>query len=126
MVGKIICCIVSFGCAILFYSIGAYAQKCEDPMWFWSGSKVNANQNTDVKSYNQENASMWKAYSLWYAAAGIAEIWSSIAYLIILVLSCTVGVAWLICSYKRIYIKYKSVRCFRSIHTECSIYSKPA
>lgn len=109
MAGKIICWIVSFGCAILFYSIGVYAQRREEPMWFWSGSKVGADQITDVKSYNQENASMWKLYSLWYVAAGIAEIWNSIAMLIILVLSCTVGVVILIHSYKKIYEKY-SVR----------------
>ena len=106
MEGKIICWIVSFGCAILFYSIGVYAQRREEPMWFWSGSKVSADQITDVKSYNQENASMWKLYSLWYVAAGIAEIWNSIAMLVILVLSCTVGFVILIRSYKKIYKKY--------------------
>ena len=106
MEGKIICWIVSFGCAILFYSIGVYAQRREEPMWFLSGSKVSADQITDVKSYNQENANMWKLYSLWYVVAGIAEIWNSIAMLIILVLSCTVGFVILIRSYKKIYKKY--------------------
>ena len=32
MAGKIIWWIASFGCAILFYAIGAYAQKLEKPM----------------------------------------------------------------------------------------------
>ena len=109
MVEKIICWIVTFGCAVLFYSIGVYAQKREEPMWFWSGTKVEADQITDIKQYNKENGTMWKWYSLWFAAAGLAEIWSSIAMLIILVLSGTVGLAVLICSYKKIYKKY-SVR----------------
>lgn len=106
MAGKIIWWIVSFGCAILFYSIGVYAQKCKKPMWFWSGSEVDASQITDIKQYNKENAVMWKLYSLWYAAAGLAEIWNTIVALIILVLSCTVGIAFLVCSYNRIYEKY--------------------
>jgi len=107
MVGKIIWWIVSFGCTILFYSIGVYAQKLEKPMWFWSGSEVDASQITDVKKYNKENGIMWKLYSLWYFAAGLAEIWNTIAALIILVLSCTVGIVILIRSYKKIYEKYR-------------------
>lgn len=106
MAGKIICWIVSFGCAILFYSIGAYAQNLEKPMWFWSGTKVEVNQITDIKQYNKENGIMWKRYSLWFVAAGFAEIWNSVATLIILVLSCTVGLVILIRSYKKIYEKY--------------------
>ena len=106
MAGKIIWWIVSFGCAILFYAIGAYAQKLEKPMWFWSGSEVKAEQITDIKQYNKENGVMWKLYSLWYAAAGLAEIWNTIVALIILVLSCTVGIVILVRSYLKIYRKY--------------------
>ena len=106
MAGKIIWWIVSFGCAILFYAIGAYAQKLEKPMWFWSGTEVKAEQITDIKQYNKENGVMWKLYSLWYAAAGLAEIWNTIVALIILVLSCTVGIVILVYSYQKIYKKY--------------------
>ena len=106
MAGKIIWWVVSFGCAILFYAIGAYAQKLEKPMWFWSGSEVKAEQITDIKQYNKENGVMWKLYSLWYAAAGLAEIWNTIVALIILVLSCTVGIVILVRSYLKIYRKY--------------------
>ncbi|MBE6941630.1 MAG: hypothetical protein E7455_05060 [Ruminococcaceae bacterium] len=106
MAGKIIGWVVAFGCAILFYGIGVYAQKLEKPMWFWSGTEVDATKITDVAQYNAENATMWKWYSLWYVAAGVAQIWSSIAYAIILVLSCTVGLAILIRKYQRILKKY--------------------
>jgi len=106
MVEKIICWLVTFGSAVLFYSIGVYAQRREKPMWFWSGTRVEADQITDIKQYNTENGTMWKWYSLWFAAAGLAEIWSSIAMLIFLVLSGTVGLAVLIRSYKKVYKKY--------------------
>ncbi len=54
-----------------------------------------------------ENGNMWKLYSLWYFAAGLAEFWNTIASLVLLVLSCTVGIALLIRTYNRIYKRYK-------------------
>ena len=107
MVGKIICFIVAFGCAIMFYSIGVYAIRIEKPMSFWSGTEVKPSQITDIKQYNKANAIMWKLYSLWYLAAGIAEIWSALAFAILLFLSCTVGLVVLVCSYNRIFKKYR-------------------
>ena len=106
MAGKIIMWIVSFGCAILFFSIGVYAQKLKKPMWFWSGSEVDASQITDVKKYNKENGIMWKLYSLWYFASGIAEFCSSVAALVFLLSGCSIGLVILVASYNRIYKKY--------------------
>ena len=107
MAGKIIMLSVSFGCAILFFTIGVYAKNLKKPMWFWSGSEVDALQIADVKQYNKENGVMWQLYSLWYFAAGLAEIWNTIIALILLVLSCTVGIALLVGSYNKIYKKYR-------------------
>ena len=107
MAGKIIWWIVSFGCAILFYSIGIYASKRSKPMWFWSGTEVKASEITDVASYNKENGRMWKLYSLWYFASGVAEIWNSILALAFLLLGCSVGIALLVWSYQKIYNKYQ-------------------
>ena len=107
MAGSIIMCIVSFGCGILFYAIGVYAQKLKKPMWFWSGSEVDASKITDVGQYNKENGVMWKMYSLWFFAAGLAAIWGSAASVALLFSSCTIGVVLLVLSYNRIYKKYK-------------------
>jgi len=107
MAGKIIMWIVTFGCAILFFSIGVYAMKLKKPMWFWSGSEVNPLEISNIKKYNRENGIMWQIYSLWYFASGIAEIWSSIVALVFLILGCTVGVFILIASYNIIYKKYR-------------------
>ena len=106
MAGKIIMCTVCFGCAFLFFAIGIYAQKRTKPMWFWSGSEVDASNITDVKQYNKENGIMWQLYSLWFFAAGLAEFFNTVAAVIFLVLSCTVGIGLLIGSYNRIYKKY--------------------
>ena len=106
MAGKIIMWIVMFGCAFLFFAIGVYAQKLEKPMWFWSGIEVDASKITDVKRYNRENGIMWKLYSLWYFSSGIAQIWSSVASLVLLIAGCTVGIIFLVYHYNKIYKKY--------------------
>ena len=106
MSGKIIMFVVSFGCAILFFGIGIYAKRLKKPMWFWTGSEVDPSQITDIRQYNKEIGIMWQLYSLWYFATGIAEIWNSILALILLVLSCTVGIVFLIITYNKIYKKY--------------------
>lgn len=106
MAGKIIMWLVSFGCAVLFFGIGAYAKRLQKPMWFWSGTEVDAKKITDVTLYNRENGVMWQIYSLWYFAAGIAEFWNPVLAVLFLVLGCTAGIAVLVCSYQRIYKKY--------------------
>lgn len=107
MVGRIIWWVTMFGCALLFWCIGIYAGKLEKPMWFWSGSQVDAAAITDVAAYNRENARMWKWYSLWYWAAGFAEFWNALAGVVILMLGCSVGIAILIRTYLKIEKKYK-------------------
>ncbi len=108
MAGKIIMWIVCFGCAIMFYGIGAYAKKLEKPMWFWSGVEVDPSEISDIRQYNKENGVMWQIYSLWYFASGVAEIWSPMLSLVLLISGCTVGMVLLVSSYRRIYKKYSA------------------
>ena len=108
MAGKIIMWIVCFGCAALFLGIAVYALHRKEPIWFWAGVEVSPSQISDVKAYNKENAILWITYSLWYLAAGVAEIWSSIVSGIILALGGTVGVVLLVVIYNRIRNKYKA------------------
>ena len=107
MAADIIWYIIMFACAALFVGIGVYARNRKEPMWFWSGSEVDASEIKDVRQYNKENGVMWKLYSLWYFAAGLAEFWNAIIALIFLVAGCSVGLALLISSYNRIYRKYR-------------------
>ena len=108
MAGTIIMCVVCFGCAVLFFSIGVYAKKLQKPMHFWSGVAVDASRITDIGQYNRENGVMWQLYSLWYLAAGISGIFHSLLALVFLILGCTAGTAILVCSYNRIYQKYSA------------------
>ena len=107
MAGIIIWCITIFGCAILFFGLGVYAEKRESPMHFWAGTTVDASKITDVKAYNKENAKMWKLYSLWYFASGIIYFWNEVISVIILVLSYTLGMGILVATFTKIENKYK-------------------
>ena len=106
MFGKIICWVVTFGCALLFYGIGLYAKGLKTPMWFWSGSQVPAEKITDVAKYNRANGIMWQCYSLWFVAAGVASFWSGVAYAVLLVLGGTLGAGLLVMTYQCICKRY--------------------
>ena len=107
MAGDIIWYITLFGCAALFVGIGIYAKKLKKPMWFWSGTTVDPDSITDVKAYNRENARMWMLYSLWYWVSGLAWVWSHWIAVTLLMLGCTIGIAWLLAVYHKIEKKYK-------------------
>ena len=106
MIEKFIMYSITFGCAILFYSIGIYAKRSKTPIWFWAGSKVDESEISDVKKYNEANSVMWKIYSLWYFAAGIAEIWSTMLSATFIILSAVPGIPLLIWHYLKIKKKY--------------------
>ena len=107
MAGIIIWCITIFGCAILFFGMGIYAQKSEKPMHFWAGTTIDPSKITDVKAYNRENARMWKIYSLWYFASGIVYFFNEWIAIALLVASCTLGMVILVATYNKIEKKYK-------------------
>lgn len=107
MAGLIIWCITIFGCALLFFGMGVYAEKSEKPMHFWAGTSIDPSKISDVKAYNKENATMWKLYSLWYFASGIIYFFNVPVSIILLVLSCTLGIGILVSTFTKIEKKYK-------------------
>ena len=86
--------------------IGVYAWNRKQPMWFWSGSKVEDDEISDITAYNRANGIMWLVYSLPYwvstfvglddveLATGIVLVWA------------LVSIPFLILVYRWIYNKY--------------------
>ena len=86
--------------------IGVYAWNRKQPMWFWSGSKVEDDEISDIAAYNRANGIMWLVYSLPYwvstfvglddveLATGIVLVWA------------LVSIPFLILVYRWIYNKY--------------------
>ena len=106
MVGEIIMCVISLLCAMMFFGIGIYAKKSNKPMGFWSGSKIDASKITDIQMYNNDNAMMWKLYSLFYFGSALSAILSPLISAIIIIISCTLGFGILIIVYNKICKKY--------------------
>lgn len=112
ILGMIIMCAVSFGSGALFFGIGLWAQNKKTPMHFYAGSTIDPKRITDIPSYNEENARMWKIYSLPYFATGLMEIAGSyderlsIAAAVLLFAAGTIGIGWLVWKYKQICSRY--------------------
>ena len=104
-----ICC---FGCAVIFYGIGIWADKAKKPVHFWAGTKVDPLKVTDISGYNRANAVMWKVYSIPYWLAGLigcfgylGDIFALIATAL-LVLACFPGIFLLVRRYRKIEKQY--------------------
>ena len=111
----IVLMLCGFGCGALFSWIGYWAKTRKDPMPFWTGSVVDPKTITDIQAYNLANARMWNQYALPYWLAGICGFTSFLDACISIVVGCwslglasTVGIVWLISSYKKIEKQYKA------------------
>ena len=51
----IIWLLIMVPCSALLTGIGIYAWRRKEPMWFWSGSTVKAEEISDVRAYNKAN-----------------------------------------------------------------------
>ena len=111
--GIVLMTFVNLMCAGIFLGIGIWAQHRKDPMHFYSGSTVDPRTISDVPAYNQENARLWKRYSVpfWLCAAcSFGSIWVEVLMKIsiaLLVVGCTLGSGWLVWKYHKILKKYR-------------------
>ena len=108
ILGLIMMFVICFGCGVMIYGIGLWAEKSKTPFGFWTFKEVRAESIANIPAYNRENARMWKLYAVPYFLSGIfafISIWISV---LILIFSCTVGIWWLIREYQRIFRKYST------------------
>ncbi|MBE6025036.1 MAG: hypothetical protein E7231_17995 [Cellulosilyticum sp.] len=107
MQGNIIGMISAWLCASVFTWIGIYAGKNKKPMHFWSGTTVKPESISDITAYNKANQKMWYVYATPFWITGISYIWFPKISTIIMTLSTTLGLLWLIGCYRCIEKKYK-------------------
>ena len=100
------------GCGLIFAGIGLWASRSSKPVGFWTGKEVKPETVTNIPAYNAENARMWYRYSVPYflsvvfSIAGIWFAWANIAVLVLTTLACTLGLWWLIHTYRKIEKRY--------------------
>lgn len=78
LAGMIIMALCCFGCAILFFGIGVWADKSEKPFHFWAGTKIAPEKVMNISAYNRACAVMWKFYSVPYWSCGVLACLSGI------------------------------------------------
>ena len=93
--------------ASLFTGLGIYAWTRKKPMWFWSGSTVDASEITDVRAYNRANGLMWIGYALIFWIGAILGFFRLKAGGILVGIGGIVGAVVLIFLYRIIYRKYR-------------------
>ena len=100
------------GCGLIFAGIGFRASRSKKPVGFWTGKEVKPETVTDIPGYNAENARMWYWYSSPYFVSVLLSIlgiwveWANMAALGLVILACTLGLWWLIRTYKNIEKRY--------------------
>ena len=109
MIIMVVCC---FGCAMLFFGIGRWADQSKKPVHFWSGTTVNPEKVSDIPAYNHACALMWKQYSIpyWFcgifSCLGVIDRIFSIIAVILLFVACLPGAFWLVGQYSKIEKMY--------------------
>lgn len=94
-------------CSALFSIIGVYAFFRKKHMWFWSMSTVDETEIADIPAYNRANGIMWIVFSIPLWLSAFLGSRHAIISLILIILSCVIGLPALVIVYKRIYAKYK-------------------
>lgn len=105
---NIVFAVICLICSMFFGAIALWAFKRKDPMHFWSGSTVKPEEISDIPSYNRANGWMWGVYAGITALTGVLSLFSMIVGVILLVIICVPGIAFLVITYKKIYSKYRN------------------
>ncbi len=95
-------------CSAVLTVIGIYAWNRKKPMWFWSDSAVKEAEIADIPAYNRANGLMWIIFSLPIWLSTFLGLRYEKAALILIAVSCVIGLPVLVIIYKRVYAKYKA------------------
>lgn len=104
---RVIWLVILIPLSLLFTGIGIYARCRKQPMWFWSGSTVRAEEITDVRAYNRANGIMWLCYSAVFWISAVMGLFQVRAAAVVMTCGCVGGVPLLIFAYNSIYKKYR-------------------
>lgn len=105
---NIVWLLIMVPCSALFSILGVYAFFRKKPIWFWSVSTVEETEIADIPAYNRANGIMWIVFSIPLWLSAFLGLRHGIISLILIILSCVIGLPILMIVYKRIYAKYKS------------------
>lgn len=106
MAERIICFICGVFCAAPFWAISLLKKNSNEPINFWSGDISLKEKIKDVPKYNAEMAALYRNFGLVLFAAAFVALIFPIAGIVLLCLTCSLGIYFLYKSYKKILGKY--------------------
>ena len=107
MVGRIIGFFSCALCALAFWGIAASGKNQKTPISFWTGDTSLNGKILDVKAYNEKMAALYKKYACAYIASGVGFLIHPISGVVILCLSCTLGIYIVYRKYKKYVNEYE-------------------
>ena len=104
---NIVFAVCTVGCTVSFFCYGNWIGRQESPVGFWANKPFDAEKIQDVSGYNREYGKVFRIFSLAPGLSGIAMLITlEFLSIVLLGLWVTVGIWWLIRSYKAIEKKY--------------------
>jgi hypothetical protein len=104
----IIWLVVMIPCSLLFCVLGIYAWRRKEPMWFYSGTEVKAEEIRDIPAYNRANGIMWITFGAFFFLCTILGAMNMKAGGFLLIAGTLAALPLLPLSFSRIYSKYKA------------------
>ena len=114
MIGIVMGTVMILGCGIGLWSFGNWIMKQKlRPIGFWANGKpMDDNHISDISCYNRAYGRLMKIFSVPAICAGcllfLSFWWDKLAFISLLVLFLwgSVGIIWLILSYKKLENQY--------------------
>ena len=104
---KIMFAVCTIGCSVSFFCYGKWIGRQETPVGFWANKPFEAEKIQDVSGYNREYGQIFQKFSVVPGLSGMAMLFSlETVSILILIFWVTVGICWLIHTYKAIEKKY--------------------
>lgn len=99
--------VIMIPCCMFLSCIGIRGFFAKKPVNFWAGFEVKKEEISDVKAYNKANGYLWIIFSLPFWISCFAMPFVSWLGIFMMILGSSVGLAFLIIGYKKIYAKYR-------------------
>lgn len=106
MAGQIIGCISCVLCALPFLLIARYQPRSGEPIAFWSGDESLRDRVRDLPAYNRAMSRLFRRLGLSFLFSGMMMLVWDLAGLILLGLTCTVGIYLVWRGYRRALAAY--------------------
>lgn len=98
--------IASWALAFIFVCVAIYDVKRISPAQFWPWVKIQPEQLTNVRAYNQENCTMWMSCAFIFFVNGVIGVFHRELSAVLLLMFVFPGSLLLVQRYHRILRKY--------------------